>query len=136
MQDPSGADLFDAADLCIEPDSASKGPAIVHMAINVFLEVLSHISGLKGIMQLGAVLGEECQKRKSFARGSVSRRRQTLSLPRPNQVSEVGATANAVPRLRTRAPHATNTSILFQEGKLAFWVCIKVESGKGDAGQA
>ena len=36
----------------------------------------------------------------------------------------------------TRAPHPTYVSILFEDGKPAFGVCIKVESSKDYAGQA
>lgn len=41
-----------------------------------------------------------------------------------------------VPALHTRVPHATNTPILFEDGQPALGVCIEVESGQGDAGQA
>lgn len=41
-----------------------------------------------------------------------------------------------VPTLHTRAPYPTNAPVLFEDRKVALGVCIEVESGKGDAGQA
>ena len=39
-------------------------------------------------------------------------------------------------RLRTGAPYPTYTPILFEDGKPTLGVCIEVESGKDDTGQA